>query len=332
MKFNRIPWLLAITTSIVVASGCGGSVGSEVQDEPQGGAGGDDEANVAGAPGEATRGAGGSGDVSAGGSAGVIGVGGSAGQGTGGSNAGGAANGGASGAGGIASPIEEPPAGYVRGAVGVGYGGIRILSRDGGKTWTKTGEVRQGGGDDGDLLRSVAYGNKLWVAGGWSKWWTSPDGATWTLRMHNFGIIQGLAYGNNMFIASTIDGVILRSSDGLAWTSLGNAGTGKHSRVVFGNGLFAVSGDPGQTVTSPDGTKWQKSPVPDVVAFCAGQFQTNRVCYGDKYNAGFWVQGLWVREIGGSIQTATDGKTWKSVYSPKTNGVDDLSIGWVPGE
>ena len=226
--------------------------------------------------------------------------------------------------------IEDPPAGYVRGAVGVGYGGIRILSRDGGKTWSKTGEVQQRGGDDGNLLRSVAFGNKLWVAGGWDKWWTSPNGADWTLRPHKLGIIQGLAYGNKMFIASTIDGNILRSFDGLAWTGLGNAGMGKHSRVVFGNGLFAVSGDPGQTVTSPDGTKWQKSPVADPVAFCGGEFKTNSACYGDKYNAGFWIEGTWLRDAGG-IQLSSDSKAWKTVFQPGTNGIDDLFIGWVPG-
>lgn len=218
----------------------------------------------------------------------------------------------------------------MRGAVGVGYGGIRILSRDGGKTWSKTGEVQQRGGDDGNLLRSVAFGNKLWVAGGWDKWWTSPNGADWTLRPHKLGIIQGLAYGNKMFIASTIDGNILRSFDGLAWTGLGNAGMGKHSRVVFGNGLFAVSGDPGQTVTSPDGTKWQKSPVADPVAFCGGEFKTNSACYGDKYNAGFWIEGTWLRDAGG-IQLSSDSKAWKTVFQPGTNGIDDLFIGWVPG-
>lgn len=130
----------------------------------------------------------------------------------------------------------------------------------------------------------------------------------------NFG-----SYGNKMFIASTIDGSIFRSIDGLAWTSLGNAGTGKHSRVVFGNGVFAVSGDPGKTVTSPDGTKWQPSPVADPVAFCGGEFNTNRTCYGDPYNAGFWIEGTWLRDLGG-IQLSSDGKTWKTVFQPATNG------------
>jgi hypothetical protein len=330
MKFRRFMGF-AIAC---VAAACDAGTIDDGGREPRGGSGG-----IATG---ATGGAGHAGSTAPGGSAGAAPSGGSR-AGTGdepGAGAGGATSGSGgpdagapdarSDAGGSVIDDAVPPPGQVRAAVGVGYGGIRVVSKDGGKSWQKTGEVHQHGGDDGDLLRAVAWGNGLWVAGGWSKWWTSPDGVQWTMRPHGYGIIQGLAHGNGIFLATSIDGEVYRSVDGLAWTRLNNAGTGKHSRVVFGNGAFAVSGDPGFTVSSPDGTSWKRIDVADVVAFCDGQFKTNRLCYGDLYNAGFWIPGLWLREIGGQLQRSSDGKAWTSTYREDTNGVDDMAIGWAP--
>ena len=93
------------------------------------------------------------------GAAGNAGTTGSAGRGgtTGGVGAtGSAGTNGAAGTTGAAGASGDPP-GYVAALIGVGYGGIRIVSRDGGNTWGDRGFAANGGDDD-DLLRAVAYG------------------------------------------------------------------------------------------------------------------------------------------------------------------------------
>src|SRR6185436_10233408 len=110
------------------------------------------------------------------------------------------------------------PAGYVPALIGVGYGGIRIASRDGGKTWGDRSYETTSGGDDDVLLRAVVYGKGLWVATGW-KLWTSTDGVKWTDHgklkdgpVKSCAIIEGLAYKDPNFYG-VCDGNVFRSSD-----------------------------------------------------------------------------------------------------------------------
>lgn len=220
------------------------------------------------------------------------------------------------------------PAGYVRTAVGVGYGGIRITSFDGGRTWSKTGEVEANGGDDTNLIRAVTWGKNLWIAGGWGKWWVSATGRDWQMKPHKFGIIQGMAFGNDIFMATEMDGRVHTSRDGETWTTLGNVGVGNHARLVFGNGLFAASGDSGATMTSKDGVSWQRLSVPNVVAFCDGQFKSNRDCYGETYNAGIWTEGLWLKIGGGGVLFSETGQKWVLAHRLVGNAIDDLAVGW----
>ena len=160
--------------------------------------------------------------------------------GTGGGGAGATGTGGASAVGGAAGGTGDP-AGYVPALIGVGYGGIRIVSRDGGKTWGDRAYATTSGGDDEELLRAVAYGKGLWIATGW-KLVTSTDGVHWTDRglikngknkIPGCSIVEGLAYNAGYFFAACTPwdspGVVFRSSDGLSWTKYGTIGdTGGH--------------------------------------------------------------------------------------------------------
>ena len=71
-------------------------------------------------------------------------------------------------------------------------------------------------------IRSVAYGNSLWVAGGSTgQIRTSTDAITWTTQTSNFGAshINSVAYGNSLWVAGGLTGQIRSSTDAITWTT-----------------------------------------------------------------------------------------------------------------
>jgi hypothetical protein len=221
-----------------------------------------------------------------------------------------------------------------RALVAVGYGGVRALSIDDGRSWRITGEDAPNGGDDKNLLRSVAYGKGLWVAGGWDRFYVSSTGDDWQRRPHTLGIIQGLAFGNDLFLASDIEGTIHRSDDGLAWRKVGRATTGKHTRLVFANGLFAASGgESGAVETSSDGVTWTLKSGLSRAAYCGGpDFQTFSACFGAS-DTGVWISNptVYLRAIWkGVIQRSNDGRQWTRAFEYPTNAFDHFGAGFVP--
>jgi hypothetical protein len=59
-----------------------------------------------------------------------------------------------------------------------GYGALRLVSFDGGKTWKNRVVNDPNGGDDTNLIRAVAWVGDRWVAAGW-KIFVSLDGVSW---------------------------------------------------------------------------------------------------------------------------------------------------------
>src|SRR4029077_1352926 len=139
---------------------------------------------------------------------------------------------------GAARAPRDPP-GWVPALVGVGYGGIRIVSRDGGKTWGERSYETTNGGDAAVLLRAVCYGKGIWIATGWKRR-TSTDGVHWTDHgrlkdgpLKSVSIIEGLAYKDGTFYGAA-DGNVYKSSDGLTWSKLSNIGnTGSHVYLIY---------------------------------------------------------------------------------------------------
>jgi hypothetical protein len=134
-------------------------------------------------------------------------------------------------------------------------------------------------------LNGVTYGNGLFVAvGEGGTILTSPDGVTWTQRTSGTGMalrrdlrerplrggggslgrhhphlpgrgdldgrtsgtgywLDGVTYGNGLFVAVGDGGTILTSPDGVNWTQR-TSGTGNWLfGVTYGNGLFVAVGD-----------------------------------------------------------------------------------------
>jgi hypothetical protein len=206
---------------------------------------------------------------------------------------------------------ESPPPGWVPAIVGVGYAGIRALSKDLGKTWPVHPALEAGpGNDDGDLLRGVAYGKGMWLTGGWQHL-ISTDGVNWVKSPlpKGCGLLEGIAYGNGMFIATCGDGDTFISNDGHNWRNGKPAATGHHTNIVFGIsggvGMFAVSGDTGSSFTSTDGMKWTNLPGVSRVRYCRGDFHSSTSC------PGFNGHDVWLRFTDKlTIERSLDAKSW----------------------
>jgi hypothetical protein len=107
-------------------------------------------------------------------------------------------------------------------------------------------------------VNGIAYGNGLFVAGTGAGFLTSPDGVVWTEQ--NFSdtnaSLDGLAYGNGVFVAVGYNGLILTSSDGVTWAT-NSSGTSVYLlSVTYGDGTFLVTGFSGTLLTSTNGTNW----------------------------------------------------------------------------
>lgn len=203
----------------------------------------------------------------------------------------------------------------------VGYGGRRMITSDGGKTWTHDTSWVEKGGDDNNLLRGVCYGAGKFVAVGGSKIApvvVSKNGRDWKEQKLEGGWIGDVAFGNGWFVAVGGGGSYLRSKDGLEWeprerNKENKPGYPRHYRkIAFGNGVFVAVGDKGRRTLTSDGITWTNDqPINDKqkrqnIIFANGRF----VIIGSS----------------GYLTTSTDGKNWTKTDS---NTDEDLrSILW----
>ena len=243
---------------------------------------------------------------------------------------------------GDASPPPGPP-GQVRGLVGVGYGGLRITSRDGGKSWTSSVAEANGGLDDYDLLRAVAYANGKWLATGWSAT-TSTDGVSWTpLRRINqpggitwngaslCGLTEGLTSdGDAFYVACGSAQKVFRSTDASDWVEIGAIGDlGGHVALAWREGTFYAYGDDKTSYRSSDGATWTMVPGIDQATFCEGTWKSRAACHDASWFAGAYFQGIWQSRVSRS----TDGTTFVVVHDDPSNNTlyqpRAIAEGWV---
>jgi len=212
---------------------------------------------------------------------------------------------------------DETPPGYVPGIVAVGYGGLRVVSRDEGKTWSDAVDFGDANADDQNLLRAVTYGKGRWIATGWRLIY-SDDGVHWTqhsMVRDEFGdqqIIEGLAFAAGYFYAAGDPGKLYRSTDGLHWSRFGSAigDTQKHTALAYRAGLFFAYGDNHQSFRSSDGQTWSPVDTPDA-SYCAGKWQALSDCHDAAwFEPGYYLQAEW----GGQIRRSPDGAKFTRVY------------------
>ena len=208
--------------------------------------------------------------------------------------------------------------------VTVGEYGTFLTSPDG-TTWTKSPSDASAtaAGPPGPAHR-ISYGNGLFVTYGTKgKIHTSPDGTTWTNRTCYYGIavpyaengtpldedLNGLTYGNGLFVAVGDNGTILTSPDGTTWAKRTSGTSEEFLGVTYGNGIFLTIGLDGNILISPDGTTWTEG------------FYEESYSYG-FFKAATYGNGLFVTvSKNGTIQTSPDGTTW----TERTSGIS----GWL---
>jgi len=338
------------------AAGMGGGTSATAGAPGSGGAGAPGSGgapNTGGAPGPGVGGRSGGGPATGG----VTGTGGAAGAGLGGATAGtggrgaagrsGGGSGGATagaggsmtmaGSGGAGGTAAEIPPGYVPAIMGVGYGGVRIVSRDGGKTWGDRVIIPGAKGDDEGLLRAVAYGKGMWIATGW-KYFTSTDGINWTDRgmvddgsLKGCHVVEGLTYANGNFYAacSGSPGVVYRSSDGSSWTKIANIGnTQGHTYMTYRGGKFVAYGDSLTTFQSTDAVTWTVMDGVSEGTYCLGAFMNRSDCHDATwFEDGFWLNVQWP----GGIVRSTDGKKFETVFTDERDYTVYQGRAFTPG-
>jgi hypothetical protein len=217
---------------------------------------------------------------------------------------------------------DEKPAGNVKGIIGVGYGGLRIVSRDQGRTWGSRTAFAANGADDENLLRAVVYGKGLWIATGW-KLVTSTDGVHWTDHglitklpdpPPSCNIVEGLAFKDATFYAAC-SATLFRSDDGLQWAPVGPIGeTGSHLFLTYRAGQFVAYGDTKTSFRSVDGATWSILAGIQQATYCGGQFRSQADC-----REASWFDGVYLRpDWKGKILRSADGVKFDQVY------VDDI--------
>jgi hypothetical protein len=219
--------------------------------------------------------------------------------------------------------------------VAVGYGGRRIRSIDDGKTWLDDQSLEpDGGGDDQDLLRTIAFGDGVFLAAGWQTL-TSSDGKTWgpVVNPHDnwFG---ALTYASSMWVAVGGYGMRLTSPDGVTWTNHSIA-SHPHGCLVVATApitAFVACNDMGQRSYAPDGATWKYSTgATDVMSsqvtfgngVVVGTDGTTMVLSRDAGST--WTKGSTLDVAGGGmmfaqghftilatdfVYTSNDGSTW----------------------
>lgn len=238
---------------------------------------------------------------------------------------------------------DAAPPGRVRGLVGVGYGGLRIASRDGGATWTSRASEQNGGGDDFALLRAVAYANGKWLATGWSQT-TSLDGVTWTplQRINQAGgatwtgasdcqLVEGMTSDGDAFYAACGSPLrIFRSTDASTWSAIGTIGDlGGHPALAHRDGTFYAYGDAGTSYRSTNGVTWTLDASLTQATYCEGVWKSRTACHGASFWDGFFFQSEWQSRVTRSV----DGQTFTTVHDDPSNNTlyqpRAMAAGWV---
>ncbi len=134
--------------------------------------------------------------------------------------------------------------------VAVGDSGSIVTSPQG-TDWT----VRDSGTHQS--LKRVSFGHDRFVAvGANGTILTSDSGTVWAEAAGMSHHLEGIAYGNNTFVA--VGEAVLASSDGIAWMKRDPGTNHRFSDVAYGNGTFAAVGENGAIFTSPDGSVWTR--------------------------------------------------------------------------
>jgi hypothetical protein len=198
---------------------------------------------------------------------------------------------------------------------GPGSTPVTATPRIAGASWT-AGTAISGGND----LRAVAFGvstaattttaavTRYVAAGSSGAMYSSLDGASWSaINYSNTSRINGAAYFGNYKLVGD-GGLVLTSSDALAWTAP-TTNTTQNLYAIASNyaNLNVAVGANGTIISSPDGVTW-------TTASSTGTSSDLYAVTYTSYNSGTWV----AVGAAGAMVASSDGLTWHSVSSGTT--------------
>lgn len=324
-------WTGAALVALALA-GCG----SKDSGGTTGAAGASGGGGTAGTTGASGNGGGTAGASGSGGTTGTAGA--SAGSGGGGTGGTTDAAAGADGSapatdGGATDTAEARPPGTIPVFVAVGDNGATMRSLDLGKTWVDskrlmTGEIYG--------FRTATYGKGLFIAIGWQLY-TSPDGKTWTMRTKGSDQwMEGVKFGNGMFVAAGGYGHSIYSMDGITWPDGGIRMTDAARSVAFGNGVWVARGDTGHWWQTADGKTWTDiggAHGTDDVVFCGDHFSDSKACampLAHDLGRVAFGEGIRVGSDDGKVDRSEDGgKTWTKVTTPNTDRISTIAFAYI---
>lgn len=201
-------------------------------------------------------------------------------------------------------------------AVGEDYTNFKgpVATSTDGITWTATQL-----GSNQQAFAGVWDGTQFLLAGqdydfGLSDWagcvFTSPtaNAGSWARRIYSGPALRGIAYGGGIYVAVGEDGIIRRSTDGLAWPVVASGTTNLLASVAYGGGRFvavgyAMAGSGTCTVlTSPDGLTWTNTSAGAGVA--AWQDLRSIIWTGTRFvSSGFYSKLRYSLDLGASFAT-----------------------------
>jgi hypothetical protein len=248
--------------------------------------------------------------------------------------------------GGGGNDAQVPDAGVVSNGkrtplfVAVGYSGVRMVSRDLGKTWANlvVSDTAGKNADDEHLLRCVRFGSGgVLVAAGW-KIWSSTDAINWTERTNPAGQwMGGMQFANNLFVAAGGSGTSVYSSNGTSWMK-GADRAGEPARTVaYGNNMFVAATDSNNWWSTTTGATWTKlsgGHNGSKVVWCKDKFTDASACTEPlARNEGRTVlgEGVYISAKGDWIERSENGTTWVNIKDTKQYPVTDVAFGYLDG-
>lgn len=159
----------------------------------------------------------------------------------------------------------------------------------------------------GNRLNGITFGNGVFVAvGDLGTILSSGDAVNWISRSSGTTEwLWGITFGNGTFVAVGDFGTILSSSDGVNWIRRTSGTTELLYGIAHVNGTFVAVGDFGTLLISTDGANWTSLTLETAESLSA-------ITYG---NGTFVAVG----DLG-TILTSPDGITWTS----RSSGTTDL--------
>lgn len=104
---------------------------------------------------------------------------------------------------------------------------------------------------------SISFGNGAFVGVGSGWGFRSTDATNWAvMRLPDDLILSTVEYGNGMFVAAGLNGVVATSPDGMTWTPRNSPTTEDLWDLAYSGSEFAAVGNRGAIICSPDGMTW----------------------------------------------------------------------------